>query len=219
MCAHEVVVESAYEWVRYFGSQRWTAAHRRQRYGSHCSLSFHAFRPASPDRARSTLLDPAGSGLAGLSRLHKSFFYRMRLCTVLCTVHRAPVCPGSPRCLFTGVSMNQRHDNGSRRMMMVEPWLSSCRAVEAPSRHCRGAVEALSRRCRGLACRAPWSSLSSYCRVPVEPVEPDSMRLGVEVCRGLSSSCRVAVELSSNVELMNSCLAVEPGNAYAYSFA
>ena len=40
----------------------------------------------------------------------------------------------------------------------------------------------------------------------------------VEVCRGLSrsveSSCR-AVELSSNVELMNSCLAVEPGNAYA----
>ena len=43
---------------------------------------------------------------------------------------------------------------------------------------------------------------------------------GVEVCRGLSSS----VELSSCramsfVELLNSCLAVEPGNAYAYSFA
>jgi hypothetical protein len=39
--------------------------------------------------------------------------------------------------------------------------------------------------------------------------------------RGLSRSvefCR-AVELSSNVELLNSCLAVEPGNAYAYSFA
>ena len=41
-----------------------------------------------------------------------------------------------------------------------EPWLSSCRAVEAPSRRCRGTVEVLSRCCRGLACR-----------VPVEPVE------------------------------------------------
>ena len=72
--------------------------------------------------------------------------------------------------------------------------------------HCRGTVEALSRPCL--------LSLSSYCQVPVEPVEPDSMRLGVEftvkVCRGLSISCR-AFELSSNVELMNSCLAVEPG--------
>ena len=89
-----------------------------------------------------------------------------------------------------------------------------CRAVEL-SRLRRGTVEALSRPCL--------SSLSSYCRVPVEPVEPDSMRLGVEFCRGLSRSveqvCRVAVELSSNVELMNSCLAAEPGNAYAYSFA
>ena len=75
-------------------------------------------------------------------------------------------------------------------------------AVEALSRRCRGAVEALSRPCL--------SSLSSYCRVPVEPVEPDSVRLGVQVCRGLSRSvevcrglsrsvevCRVAVELSS----------------------
>ena len=104
----------------------------------------------------------------------------------------------------------------------VEPWLSSCRAVEAPSRHCRGAVEAL---CRGAVEALPVSSLSSYCRVPVEPVEPDSMRLGVlEFCLSRSVEvCRVqAVELcraSSNVELMNSCLAVEPGNAYAYSFA
>ena len=34
-------------------------------------------------------------------------------------------------------------------------------------------------------------------------------------CRGLSRSVEVcrAVELSSNVELLNSCLAVEPGNA------
>ena len=47
----------------------------------------------------------------------------------------------------------------------------------------------------------------------------------VELCRALSSSvefCR-AVELSSNVELLNSCLAVKPGykpgNTYAYSFA
>ena len=46
--------------------------------------------------------------------------------------------------------------------------------------YCRGAVEALSRPCL--------SSLSSYCQVPVEPVEPDSMRLGVEFCRGLSRS-------------------------------
>ena len=99
----------------------------------------------------------------------------------------------------------------------VEPWhLSSCRAVEAPSRRCRGAVEALSRCCRGLACRA--------CRVTVEllsslsSLTPCAWASGsVEVCRGLSS-CR-AVELSSNVELLNSCLAVEPGNAYAYSFA
>ena len=109
----------------------------------------------------------------------------------------------------------------------VEPWhLSSCRAVEAPSRRCRGAVEALSRCCRGLACRA--------CRVTVEflssllSLTPCAWASSsVEVCRGLSrsvevcrglSSCR-AVELSSNVELLNSCLAVEPGNAYAYSFA
>ena len=46
-----------------------------------------------------------------------------------------------------------------------------CRAVEL-SRLRRGAVEALSRPCL--------SSLSSSCRVPVEPVEADSMRLGVE---------------------------------------
>ena len=63
-----------------------------------------------------------------------------------------------------------------------------CRAVEL-SRLRRGTVEALSRPCL--------SSLSSYCRVSVEPVDPDSMCLGVEFCRGLSrsvdSSCR-AVE-------------------------
>ena len=91
-----------------------------------------------------------------------------------------------------------------------------CRAVEL-SRLRRGTVEVLSRRCRGLACRACrdtvkfLSSLSS-----LTPCTWASS--SVEVCRGLSSSCR-AVELSSNVELMNSCLAVEPGNAYAYSFA
>ena len=88
----------------------------------------------------------------------------------------------------------------------LEPWLSSCRAVEAPSRRCRGAVEVLSRCCRGLACRA--------CRVPVESLSSLSsltpcawasrsvevcrgLSRSVEVCRGLSSSCRVAVELSS----------------------
>ena len=74
--------------------------------------------------------------------------------------------------------------------VVVEPWLrepvelSRLRrgTVEALSRRCRGAVEALSRPCL--------SSLSSYCRVPVDPVlEPDiSMRLGVEFCRGLSRS-------------------------------
>ena len=65
-----------------------------------------------------------------------------------------------------------------------------CRAVEL-SRLRRGTVEALSRRCRGAVealSRPCLSSLSSYCRVPVEPVEPDSMRLGVEFCRGLSRS-------------------------------
>ena len=53
----------------------------------------------------------------------------------------------------------------------VEPWLSSCRAVEAPSRHCRGAVEAL---CRG-AVEA----------LPVEPVE-----LTVEFLSSLSTPRR-----------------------------
>ena len=55
-----------------------------------------------------------------------------------------------------------------------------CRAVEL-SRLRRGAVEALSRRCRGAVealSRPCLSSLSSSCRVPVEPVE------------FLSSSCR-----------------------------
>ena len=90
----------------------------------------------------------------------------------------------------------------------LEPWLSSCRAVEAPSRRCRGAVEA---RCRGAveALSRPCLSslsLSSYCRVPVEPVEPDSMRLGVEVCRGLSRSVEVCRGLSRSVEV---CRAVE----------
>ena len=84
----------------------------------------------------------------------------------------------------------------------VEPWLSSCRAVEAPSRRCRAC-------CRGLhaSCRA----LSSLSRLT--PCAGASS--SVEVCRGLSSSCR-AVELSSNVELMNSCLAVEPAKVTYY---
>ena len=65
-----------------------------------------------------------------------------------------------------------------------------CRAVEL-SRLRRGAVEALSRYCRGAVKALPVELvefLSSSCREPVEPVEPDSMRLGVEVCRGLSMS-------------------------------
>jgi hypothetical protein len=64
---------------------------------------------------------------------------------------------------------------GHVKHLAVEPWLSSCRAVEAPSRRCRA-------RCRGLACRA--------CRATVEPVEADSMCRPVE----LSRSCRVSVE-------------------------
>ena len=63
----------------------------------------------------------------------------------------------------------------------LEPWLSSCRAVEAPSSRCRG-------RCRGLACQA-LSSLS-LCRVPVEPRQAPSR---LTPCAGLSRS----VELSS----------------------
>ena len=108
--------------------------------------------------------------------------------------------------------------------VVVEPWLSSrssCRGfVEALSRRCRGAVEALSRRCRGLACRAcrvTVEFLSILCSSLTSPCAWASS--SVEVCRGLSSTCSCrAVELSGNVELMNSCLAVEPG-AYAYSFA
>ena len=95
----------------------------------------------------------------------------------------------------------------------IEPWLSSCRAVEAPSRRCRGAVEALSRPCL--------SSLLSYCRVTVEFLSSlSSLTPCASGRRVLSRSvevCRVAVELSSNVELLNSCLAVEPGNAYKHS--
>ena len=81
----------------------------------------------------------------------------------------------------------------------LEPWLSSCRAVEAPSRRCRGTVEVLSRPCL--------SSLSSSCQVPVESLSSLSSLTpcawasrSVEVCQGLSRSvevCRVAVELSS----------------------
>ena len=54
----------------------------------------------------------------------------------------------------------------------VEPWLSSCRAVEAPSRRCRA-------RCRGAVEALPVEPCRA-CRVPVEPVKADSMRLGVE---------------------------------------
>ena len=79
-----------------------------------------------------------------------------------------------------------------------------CRAVEL-SRLRRGAVEALSRYCRGAVEALPVEPvefLSSSCREPVEPVEPDSMCLGVEVCRGLSRSVEVCRVLSS-------CRAVE----------
>ena len=80
----------------------------------------------------------------------------------------------------------------------LEPWLSSCRAVEAPSRRCRGAVEstveALSRPCL--------SSLSSSCRVAVEAVEADCMCLGVE----LSSSCRVSLSRLSSLYTLSSVL-------------
>jgi hypothetical protein len=69
---------------------------------------------------------------------------------------------------------------------IFEPWLSSCRAVEAPSSRCRG-------RCRGLACRA-LSSLSSSCRAPSSPVEADSMCRPVEVCRAVESLSSFSVE-------------------------
>ena len=85
-----------------------------------------------------------------------------------------------------------------------------CRAVEL-SRLRRGAVEPVVEDLPVEPCRA----LSSLSRLT--PCAGASSF--VEVCRGLSSSCRAVHELSSNVELMNSCLAVEPGNAYAYSFA
>ena len=75
-------------------------------------------------------------------------------------------------------------DTSECERIFFEPWLSSCRAVEAPSRHCRGAVEALSRPCL--------SSLSSYCRVPVEFLSSLSSLTpcawassSVEVCRAV----------------------------------
>ena len=97
-----------------------------------------------------------------------------------------------------------------------------CRAVEL-SRLRRAAVEAA---VEGLS-RPCLSSLSSSCRVA--PWSSCRARRGksrgtrLTACAGVSRSvefcrdlCR-AVELSSNVELLNSCLAVKPGNAYAYS--
>ena len=77
------------------------------------------------------------------------------------------------------------------RLWCLEPWLSSCRAFEAPSRRCRGAVEALP--VEPVPCRVPD-------RVPVEVLLSLSRLRSVEVCRGLSS-----------------CRAVEP--YFAYSFA
>ena len=78
------------------------------------------------------------------------------------------------RCRGPGRSAQKRINR-----VAIEPWLSSCRAVEAlveaPSSRCRG-------RCRGLACRA--------CRVPVEPRQAPSR---LTPCAGLSRS----VELSS----------------------
>ena len=107
----------------------------------------------------------------------------------------------------------------------LSPGCRAGRAVEASSRHCRGAVEALSRRCRGAVEALPVEPvelLSSSCRAcrAMSSLTPCAWASSsVEVCRGLSSTCSCrAVELSGNVELMNSCLAVEPG-AYAYSFA
>jgi len=117
--------------------------------------------------------------------------------------------------------MRQTMDMRAESAEKLEPWLSSCRAVEAPSRRCRGAVEALP--------VEPVEFLSSSCLVPVpflsslsRLVEADSMRRAAGVsssCRGLSS-CRVAVELVSPVEL-SSCRAVAYSFAYrfAYSFA
>ena len=79
----------------------------------------------------------------------------------------------------------------------VEPWLSSCRAVEALSRLRRAAVEAVVEALPVEPCRA--------CRVPVEAVEADSMRRRVKLlsravkflCRGWSrvmSECAVELE-------------------------
>jgi hypothetical protein len=78
----------------------------------------------------------------------------------------------------------------------LEPWLSSCRAVEALSRLRRAAVEAVVEALPVEPCRA--------CRVPVEAVEADSMRRRVELlsravkflCRGTSHE---AVELCLSV--------------------
>ena len=82
-----------------------------------------------------------------------------------------------------------------RYVARFEPWLSSCRAVEALSRLRRAAVEAVVEALPVEPCRA--------CRVPVEPVEADSMRRRVELlsravkflCRGCRVMSECAVEL------------------------
>jgi hypothetical protein len=72
----------------------------------------------------------------------------------LTSSHVRGVCEG--RGLYTGESRRIKRS--------FEPWLSSCRAVEAPSR-ARDAVEALSRPCLVAcrACGAPVEVLSSSC--------------------------------------------------------
>ena len=93
------------------------------------------------------------------------------------------------RCFISFTTATSDSSEPARKY--VEPWLSSCRAVEAPSSRCRG-------RCRGLACRA-LSSLSSSCRAPSRLTTCGGAS---SCCRGLSRAveflcrgCRKAVEL------------------------
>jgi len=77
----------------------------------------------------------------------------------------------------------------------LEPWLSSCRAVEAPSSCCRGLA---CRACRGLSRLTPCACASR------------SVELS-RSCRALSSFCRVILCRGCRVISVECAVKLEPG--------
>jgi hypothetical protein len=96
--------------------------------------------------------------------------------------------------MLHAVPVTRRH----QLTVEIEPWLSSCRAVEAPSSRCRG-------RCRGAVEALPVE--------PVEPVKADSMRLGVEGYRAVEFLSSFSVDGVEAVELcaVECAVELEPG--------